>query len=308
VAIQEPGNRREWTTMMKIDLVYVVACALACVLAGCHPAAMKMGGYPDFEVVESIPKETVLDNPGVRNTHEVWLEMIGSAAKSIDLEQFYVSSQKGEALDDILSALVAAANRGVQIRFIIDARMHKTYPEPIDSIGRLKNISVRVIDFGKLTGGIQHAKYFIVDGREIFLGSQNFDWRALDHIHEIGVRIRNAPALVMYKEVFETDWQLAGGKTREEALVQDRSERPILPFRVVEGERDTLVFEPTMSPKGLIPDSEQWDERKIVELLDGAKREAMVQVLTYSPVERVGGRYTVLDSALRRAASRGVAV
>jgi hypothetical protein len=30
----------------------------------------------DIELVESIPVETTLDNPDIRNTQEVWLEMI----------------------------------------------------------------------------------------------------------------------------------------------------------------------------------------------------------------------------------------
>ena len=62
-----------------------------------------------FELVESIPEETVLDNPDIRNTHEVWLEMLNSAKYQIDIEQFYITSEKGEMLEDILDATISAA-------------------------------------------------------------------------------------------------------------------------------------------------------------------------------------------------------
>ncbi len=292
---------------MRIRLSTLISLACLAIL----PAAMcpaQIAGYPDFEIVESVPKETVLDNPGIRNTHDVWMEMIHGAKKTIDLEEFYISSSRGESLDDIISALGAAAGRGVTVRIIIDARMHKTYPDPADSLGRISNISVRVIDFGKLDGGIQHAKYFIVDGQEAFIGSQNFDWRALDQIHEIGVRIRYPGAVAMYQEIFDIDWSLSEQNDPSRIAATVKRQSHSLPFRIPEGSGDTVVFAPTMSPKGMIPDTAQWDETAIVGLLDNARQDIMVQVLTYSPAERGGERYAVLDDALRRAASRGVKV
>ena len=85
-------------------------------------------GYPDFEIVESIPAQTMLDNPDIRNTVRVWTEMIDAAKTSIDFEEFYISNQPGESLESVLKSVVAAAERGVRIRFIVDA-------------GNLQNIS-----------------------------------------------------------------------------------------------------------------------------------------------------------------------
>ncbi|MFI5253125.1 MAG: phospholipase D-like domain-containing protein [Bacteroidota bacterium] len=271
-------------------------------------ARSQIAGYPDFEIVESVPVETNLDNPDIRKTHEVWLEMINGAKKSLDFEEFYVSNKKGEPLEDILNAIVEAGKRGVQIRFIDDNNMHKTYPQPIDSIGKLKNISVRIIDFGALKGGIQHAKYFIVDGEQAFIGSQNFDWRSLKHIHEIGVRIGKPEAVKIYLDIFNIDWELADGNQPSHLPGVLKKTTYNVPLRTLEAPGDTLVFFPTMSPKGLITDSMLWDETNIVKLIDNAKHDVMVQVLTYSPEIRQGGMYTVLDSALRSAAARGVRV
>ncbi|TLY29064.1 MAG: phospholipase, partial [Ignavibacteria bacterium] len=57
---------------------------LTLLLAASIAAFGQVAGYPDFEIVESIPIETVLDNPDVRNTQEVWLEMINGARSSLD--------------------------------------------------------------------------------------------------------------------------------------------------------------------------------------------------------------------------------
>ena len=289
--------------MMK-PLLFLLSLSLAPAFM-CHA---QEAGYPDFELVESTPIGTILDNPDIRNTHGVWLEMINAAAKTLDFEEFYVSNQQGEPLDDIIRAIREAAHRGVVVRFIVDSRMHKTYPEPIDSLAKFDNISVRVIDFGKLAGGIQHSKYFTVDGQEVFVGSQNFDWRALSQIHELGLRIKNKEAVKIYQDVFDLDWELAEKSDPAEIRTLLHPVHYPLPIRVVEGPGDTLMYSPTYSPRGLIPDSALWDETSILKLIDGATHDILLQFLTYSPLTYEHTVYTVLNDALFRAAHRGVRI
>jgi len=265
-------------------------------------------GYPGFEVVESIPIETTLDNPDIPNTLEVWLEMINSARTSLDIEQFYISNKDGEPLEEVIAAIEHAAARGVKVRVIADARMYKTYPETVDRLSRQIGISTRIIDFGKLAGGVQHAKYFIMDGEDVFLGSQNFDWRALKHIHELGLRIRHKDAAAVFVDIFNLDWKLAA--TNDPALVGVEliPKKYLAPFSFVGVAGDTVIFTPTCSPRSLIPDTTLWDEPHIRTLIDEAKQEVVLQFLSYSPVGRDRSRYDALDGALRRAASRGVNV
>jgi phosphatidylserine/phosphatidylglycerophosphate/cardiolipin synthase-like enzyme len=193
--------------------------------------------FADIEIVESIPIGTTLDNPDIRNAHEVWLEMIGHAQKALDIEQFYISNEPGKLLEDVLSAIYQAASRGVKVRIIVDARMYKTYPGSVDSLGRCHNIETRRIDFGAAGGGIQHAKYFIVDGNEVFMGSQNFDWRALEHIHELGLRIKQQKIAQTYSDVFELDWQIASMSQEQVKLlkVPTRSFGPPVRFTARDG-------------------------------------------------------------------------
>ncbi len=261
-----------------------------------------------IELVESIPIETNLDNPDIRNTQEVWLELINAAKATLDIEQFYISNKPNEPLEDILQAIEQAAQRGVRSRILADARFSKTYPESLERLSKQKNITTRIIDYGKLAGGVQHAKFFVVDGETVFLGSQNFDWRALRHIHELGLVVRHARLARFYADIFELDWNLAA--------TNDRTALPRLlspttyggPLAAVRTDNDTLLLTPTASPIGFVRDSSLWDEPNIVRLIDGARTDVALQFLGYDTRARDGSTYRVLDDALRRAAARGVRV
>ena len=71
----------------------------------------------------------------------------------------------------------------------------------------IPNLTLRVLPYGQLSGGIIHAKYLLVDGKQAFVGSQNFDWRALEHIHETGLRITDETVVSQVQAIFEQDWR-----------------------------------------------------------------------------------------------------
>jgi phosphatidylserine/phosphatidylglycerophosphate/cardiolipin synthase-like enzyme len=261
-----------------------------------------------IEFVESIPLETNLDNPDIRNTQEVWLEMINNAKSSIDIEQFYVSNEKGEPLDTIIYSIISSANRGIKIRIISDANMYKTYPETLDSLSKVTNIEVRIIDFGKIAGGIQHSKFFIIDGEQMFLGSQNFDWRALKHIHELGVKIIDVDITQTFQGVFNLDWDLSKSDDPKSVMakyIKVRFKNPVKTF--IDG-NDTMIITPVYSPTGFIPQESFWDIPRIISMIDSAKSKVILQFLSYNPLSRDDTYFSGLDSALYRAGDRGVNV
>lgn len=263
----------------------------------------------NIELVESIPVETTLDNSDIRNTQEVWLEMINSAKSTLDIEQFYISNEKGEPLDTILNAIVAAAKRGVIVRIIVDGSMYKTYPGDVDKLeAQDPNISKHVIDFKALAGGIQHAKFFIVDGKEVFLGSQNFDWRALKHIHELGVRFAGEPELIkIYSDIFNEDWkysEIDDGKSWDLSINTIRQPQFILSGTSY---GDSLKVKPTISPVSLYHVYGYKDLDEILKIISIAERELTLQFLSYNPVTK-DGYWEEVDTALISASKRGVKV
>ena len=260
-------------------------------------------GLP-IELVETFPIETALDHPAIPDAHIVWQEMIAGATESLAFAEFYASNAPGSRLEEIVQGIEAAAARGVHVRFLAEEKFYRTYPGTLDRLAARANIEVRRFKVGDLMGGVLHAKYFIVDGRAAFIGSQNFDWRALEHIQELGVHIRLDLVVDALLAVFETDWALAGGAPREH-----RAPLPHLSFPApVATTEDTLWITPVFSPRGWLPDETLWDLPHLIETIDGARESVRVQLLSYRTVGREGRYFDEIDSALRRAAARGVSV
>ena len=254
-------------------------------------------------MVESWPEATSLDHADLRDAKDVWPELFARARARIDLAQFYLSNQPGSALERCVAALEQAAARGVKVRVLAEEKFTTEYPDTLARLAAQKNFEVRHLDWKKVSGGsrgVLHAKYIIVDGEEAYLGSQNFDYRSLQQIQEVGVRFRGTNSVEGLQQVFDGDWAAAGGTP---LAVKSFPVARLLPATdSVAGASIALLYSP--SP---LPGSSRWDLPALVRLIDGATRSVRVQVLTYNPGGR-GGAFPDLDEALRRAAARGVEV
>jgi phosphatidylserine/phosphatidylglycerophosphate/cardiolipin synthase-like enzyme len=264
----------------------------------------------EIELVESAPLETTLDHPDIRDAADVWPELVDRAKRTVDIAEFYASDADGPALatsrlGPVLSAVERAVRRGVHVRFLADAVFAPKYPATLERL-RKAGVIVRTIDCAPRYGGVQHAKYIVVDGEEAFVGSQNFDWRALAHIQEIGARIRSREIARALLDVFAVDWALADGSPPGELRAKaEKAEKAAAPLVSTTSGESVALF---ASPKGWLPDESRWDLPRIVALLDGARSSVALQVLTYSTQNRDKSSFTTLDEALRRAAARGVRV
>ncbi|MFO7654274.1 MAG: phospholipase D-like domain-containing protein [Candidatus Krumholzibacteriia bacterium] len=282
--------------------------------------------------VESTPVETDLDLPGVPETAAVWRDVLGAARDSVEVLAFYLSEDPAgrDPLEPVLAALQTAGDRGVVVRVLADRGFHRTYPEIARQLDAAPGIAVRLLDARALWGGVQHAKAFAVDGRRFFVGSQNWDWRALMHIHELGALVESPELTRRFRAVFAGDWDRAqplavaeaaagspGGTPRTSAPaeaiegVQQPAAGPgtaLPPVPLVTAAGDTVHAVLGASPPQALPPGVPWDEPLLVHLLDGARRRIRVQLLSYNPSDRDGGYWAVLDDALRRAAARGVDV
>lgn len=234
--------------------------------------------------------------------------MIDGATRTLDIAQFYVSSAPRGPLEPILAAIEAAAARGVRVRLLVDETFYGRYPEAAERLAARPGVALRRFDARASMGGVLHAKYFLVDGREAYLGSQNFDWRALSHIFEIGVRVRHPAVAAALGEVFAIDWALAGGEASPPRLAEPGAPSPPpAPIEVQQG-GEALRLVPVASPDGFLPARTPWDLPRLRALIDGAARRVDVQLLSYRAATRDGAPFPELDLALRRAAARGVRV
>ncbi len=256
-----------------------------------------------FELVYTAPVETKLENPDLRNPTEVWVEMIEGAKKTIEFEEMYAISKEGEPLEMVMAAIEAAGKRGVKIRFLVEQKMMRaSSSETLLKLQLMDGVTFRILDFSKGgTDGIQHSKFFVVDGKTAYLGSQNFDWRSLKHIHETGLRITDPKIVGPMRAIFERDWKLSDPKTKlSKTPPKAGSSR-----KISDKEKAYLVA----SPPGLLPKGIAQSEHELVRLIGEAKNEIRVQLLDYYPTYRDKKTYyPPIDTALRAAAVRGVKV
>lgn len=255
-----------------------------------------------IEVVTTIPVETDLGNAGTANAADTWVRMIKDAEKTIDVAQFYLSGKKSELLEPVIAEILTAADRGVKVRFLVGTPVNSSMAQRTAAVRKRleshKNISFTTFEWKALTGGILHAKYFIIDETDVFVGSQNFDWRSLKHIHETGLKIRNPAITAALMRIFNADWRYnRGDKSAYEEL----------------GKLKPLSFSPGIqlvaSPELFNPPGVNSALKALIRLIDGAKKKITVQLLNYHmDIYNSQDKFTEIDDALRRAAGRGVSV
>lgn len=270
-------------------------------------ADFRVGGV---ELVHTVPVETALATPDLREPAAVWSEMFDAARTEIVIAQFYALDRAGSRLDDVVKHLAAAGARGVRIRFLMEERgKGLSDTATLERLRAIPNLELRFLEYGKLSAdGIIHAKYLVVDGKSAYLGSQNFDWRSFAHIHETGVKIDDATIAAQMRAIFEVDWQAQAALARGEAVAPVA--RPAAASTVTTAARPNVYL--VASPAAFDPAGVVDSQAELVALLGQARREIDVQLLDYAPLSygpnHTRPYYAVIDDALRAAATRGVKV
>ncbi len=300
--------------MSKLGRV-IGAAALAAVTA-MAVAAPPSRPPADFQIVESVPQGTNYGAPGVPRTQGVWLKMIDAAKQRIDIAAFYIANTPDGALEPVIRALITRAEAGVKVRVLVGQIFLKDSQGSVDRLRKVRNIEVRVLPMPRLTGGVLHAKYMVVDGRSVFVGSQNWDWRALTQIHEIGVRIRNRRFARTYEAAYGELWALAAHPdlpAAERRATQPLSFTPVTamaPVLLHDNAGGEITAFPAFSPPSMLPHGLDAEQPALVRLIRSSRHTLRVQVMTLSALREFGGKgwWAPVDAALRDAAARGVDV
>jgi phosphatidylserine/phosphatidylglycerophosphate/cardiolipin synthase-like enzyme len=267
------------------------------------PLAQADFSIPGFELVHTVPLDTELASADLRQPGPVWIELFDGAKSTIDIGQFYAADHPGSVLERVIERLEAAGKRGVKIRFLLEEKgIRLSEASTLERLRAIPNLTLRVLPYGQLSGGIIHAKYMVVDGRQAFVGSQNFDWRSLEHIHETGLRITDTTVVGQVQAIFDQDWQAQAALTAHSAVPLPMAGQP--PAR----SGNYLVASPQRyNPPG-VGDS----QLELPRLLSEAKHEVRVQLLDYAPLsygpDKTRPYYAVIDNAVRAAAARGVSI
>ncbi|XP_044281361.1 5'-3' exonuclease PLD3 isoform X2 [Varanus komodoensis] len=140
-------------------------------------------------LVESIPEGVTYGDNGTLSpsTFEAWLKLLRDARSTVDIASFYwtlrnedthtqdPSAGQGE---DVLAELLKVAGRGIALRIAVNP---PSSHQPSGDLQVLEEsgAQIRKVNLPRLTSGVLHTKFWIVDQAHVYLGSANMDWRAL---------------------------------------------------------------------------------------------------------------------------------
>lgn len=285
-----------------------MSLSMKCRIAGLaglllSPLAQADFSIPGFELIHTVPLDTDLASADLRQPGPVWIELFDGAKSAIDIGQFYAADHPGSVLERVIERLEAAGKRGVKIRFLLEEKgIRLSEASTLERLRAIPNLTLRVLPYAQLSGGIIHAKYMVVDGQQAFVGSQNFDWRSLEHIHETGLRITDATVVGQVQAIFDQDWQA-------QAALSAHSPVP-LPMAGQAPARSGNYL--VASPQRYNPPGVGDSQLELPRLLGEAKHEVRVQLLDYAPLsygpDKTRPYYAVIDNAVRAAAARGVSI
>ena len=235
-----------------------------------------------IEIVETAPAG--LDNPNIRNTPDVWLELVENAHQTIDMEIYTIYKYSGGPIGNFHNAIYNAAARGVRVRMLIDNVIynardednHQHTKELMDAFDAENNIDVRQLSQP------MHSKVIIVDNEAAYVGSANQSRTAMESNREIGLLIRGSSVVNALEVIFEAGW------TGEENRPGAENWKTEWTYPVA-----TPIEAPSWVPT---------TAETVIGLINSAKTTVHAFVYLYS------GSPSALETAIENAAARGVNV
>lgn len=170
-----------------------------------------------ISLVESIPEglefNSSISHPSI---YQAWMDLMSEARSSVDIASFYwtltnkdtgthePTAAQGEA---VLKNLADISGR-LSVRIAVS--------DPTGSKGKedLKLLStsgaqIMKVNVKKLTTGVLHTKFWVVDKKHIYIGSANMDWRSLTQVKELGAVVHDCSCLATdLEKIFEAYWFL----------------------------------------------------------------------------------------------------
>jgi cardiolipin synthase A/B len=148
---------------------------------------------PNIRIHRNIPRNMVYPIRGM------YLEAIDRAAHHVYLTHAYLIPD-----DDMLTALVRAAARGVDVRIIVPAESNHIVADWLSRgyYGQLLRGGVRLLLY---QGAMVHAKTATIDGQWSTIGTANIDRLSLLGNYEINMEVLNSDVARQMEEIFDVD-------------------------------------------------------------------------------------------------------
>ncbi len=119
----------------------------------------------------------------------------------------YDAREENDPVNQVLHRLVDLADRGVDVRIIVDDATLRSYS---DTIRFLKDHGINV-KLDESSGRTTHTKMVIIDGEILLVGSHNWTESALSRNHEATILVRDSTIIGEAEEYFEAIY--SGGRS-----------------------------------------------------------------------------------------------
>ncbi|XP_051204116.1 uncharacterized protein [Lolium perenne] len=219
-----PPIRRRLLLVLLLPVLAVAALPAAAAAASCRAW-----------LVQSIPTDMphLRRVPGVLSTADVLQWLSGNATKNLDiLAQYWqlIAQPKNPKSGDygfsesdmarfgadqglrVYKALENAADRKVKIRIVQHSGFAPEFDqESADLAAGRPNVQNATLLFEDWWGsGVLHAKVWISDKKDLYIGSANNDWKSLTQVKELGIYFASCPQIAKTVEVyFQNLWTLS---------------------------------------------------------------------------------------------------
>ncbi|KAM4625085.1 5'-3' exonuclease PLD4 [Polymixia lowei] len=247
---------------------------------------------------------------------KAWKELLSMATEQMDVASFYwtltgedinVNSTSDLPGRDILEQFKALPSRNVSVRVVTSIPSVRTNSTDLKVLQQ-KGVQVRKVNFGRLTKGVLHSKFWIVDRRHLYIGSANMDWRSLTEVKELGVVIYNCSSLAEdLHKIFQSYWTMGHPNSSLPEPWPAKYDTDINEYHplVVKTDNVSSRIYLSASPPSFCPLSRTQDLESILTVISGAQQFIDVAVMDYFPTtrfERPQRYWPVIDDAIKRAA------
>lgn len=269
-------------------------------------------------LVESIPRDVAYKanvTTGIP-LEKAWNDLLAMVTEQIDVASFYwtltgedinVNSSSDLPGRAILEQFKDLPSRNVSVRVVASIPSVRTNSTDLKVLQE-RGVHVRRVNFGRLTKGVLHSKFWIVDRRHLFIGSANMDWRSLSEVKELGVVIYNCTELAEdLHKIFQSYWVMGhSNSTLPEPWpsVYDTAINKQHPLVVGSGNVSSSIYL-SGSPPSFCPSSRTQDLEAILSAISEAQHFIDVAVMEYFPTtqfEHERRYWPVIDDAIKRAA------
>ncbi|KAF7278284.1 hypothetical protein GWI33_008637 [Rhynchophorus ferrugineus] len=273
----------------------------------------------NLSLIESIPEGLIYNETAVfPSTFDTWMDLIGSAQKSIEIASLYWTLRQSEVYPDptsmkgekVFQALLkAGTGRGVTVRIAQNAPS-QAYPNvDTEFLVKRKAAQVRSLNFAKLLGGgVLHTKMWIIDRKHLYIGSANMDWRSLTQVKEMGIAVYNCSCLAEDAgKIFEVYWSLGEENSKippfwPSALATKYNLNT--PLNLI-SDNETFQTYLSSSPLPFNPVGRTNDIDALVNVIKHAEKFIYIAVMDYFPMMIYTPKrifWPVIDDALKTAA------